>query len=88
MKRLPLWMARWKREGYAWYKKDTDMWLKLVEDVRAGVVRCRLETSRVMLTPQQKVGERTDCLVAKLINPEKPQNIDQVEMAWLAGMML
>ncbi|KAJ7146022.1 cytochrome P450 [Mycena epipterygia] len=71
MKRLPLWMARWKREGYAWYKKDTDMWLKLVDDVRTGV----------------KAGERTDCLVAKLINPEKPQNIDQVEMAWLAGMM-
>ncbi len=35
---IPTWMAKWKREGYAWFKKDTDMFVGLVEDVKAGLV--------------------------------------------------
>ncbi|KAJ7482249.1 cytochrome P450 [Mycena galericulata] len=71
MKHLPLWLAPWKRHGYSWFKQDTEMWLNLVDNVRSGL----------------KFGERSDSLVAKLIDPTQPQNLDQVETAWLAGMM-
>ncbi len=34
MMHIPQWIpgARWKREGFEWFKKDTDMFQQLVED--------------------------------------------------------
>ena len=36
---IPTWLAKWKREGYAWFKRDTDMFLGLVDEVKQGLVR-------------------------------------------------
>lgn len=40
MMKLPLWFpgAGWKRQGYEWFKKDTEMFLNLVDDTRAALV--------------------------------------------------
>ena len=38
MKSLPLWAAKWKREGYSWFKKDTDLFLGLIDDSKVGLV--------------------------------------------------
>lgn len=39
LNRLPAWAASWKREGQKFYQKDTQLFLDLVNDVKAGVVR-------------------------------------------------
>lgn len=31
---LPDWMAKWKREGRAWFKKDTDMFIELMNGAK------------------------------------------------------
>ena len=38
MLHLPEWMARWKREGRAWFRKDTAMFEGFMEDVRGKMV--------------------------------------------------
>jgi hypothetical protein len=72
MMHIPTSLARWKREGYAWFKKDTDMFLGLLEDVKEGL----------------DDGSRSDCFVARLVDPSNEYELNKVEMAWLAGMML
>ncbi|KAJ6500677.1 cytochrome P450 [Mycena sanguinolenta] len=34
MKRLPLWMAKWKREGLEWHRKDTILFEGMLNDVK------------------------------------------------------
>lgn len=36
---IPTWLAPWKREGYAWRRKDTSFYTDLVEDVERRMVR-------------------------------------------------
>lgn len=38
MKRVPNWMAKWKREGEEWHCKDTAVFEGLMNDVRKEVV--------------------------------------------------
>ncbi|KDR82192.1 hypothetical protein GALMADRAFT_276748 [Galerina marginata CBS 339.88] len=71
MMHIPTALARWKREGYAWFKKDTDMFLGLAKDVKAGL----------------DDGSRSDCFMARLLDPSKDYDLNKVEKAWLAGMM-
>lgn len=33
MKHLPTWMAKWKREGLEWHRKDTEMFQGFYDDV-------------------------------------------------------
>lgn len=35
---LPEWMAKWKREGLAWFRKDTDMFIELMNGVNDKLV--------------------------------------------------
>lgn len=35
---LPSWMAKWKREGLNWHRKDTEMFRRLIDDVKADMV--------------------------------------------------
>lgn len=35
---LPDWLAKWKREGRAWFKKDTDMFEGLFDEVEMKLV--------------------------------------------------
>lgn len=37
---LPQWMAKWKREGYRYYKQDTELFKGLMDDVKIGLVGC------------------------------------------------
>jgi hypothetical protein len=39
MKRLPSWMAKWKREGLEWHRKDTEMFQGFMDGVRKTMVR-------------------------------------------------
>lgn len=39
MNYLPHWMAKWKRQGNAWYQHDTELFVRLVSDVQTGLVR-------------------------------------------------
>ncbi|KAF9468306.1 cytochrome P450 [Collybia nuda] len=66
---LPPWIAPWKRQGNAWYKHDTDLFIRLVNDVRIGL----------------DDGTRTNCLTAKLLDPTQKHGVDHIERAWLAG---
>ncbi|KAK7683862.1 hypothetical protein QCA50_013240 [Cerrena zonata] len=68
---IPTWMAKWKREGYAWFKRDTDMFLGLADEVKQGL----------------KEGTRSDCFVGKLLENAQGHDLDPIETAWLAGMM-
>ena len=38
MLHIPDWMARWKREGRAWCKKDTQMFIELLDKVSSRMV--------------------------------------------------
>jgi cytochrome P450 len=71
MMHIPKFLAKWKREGYAWFKKDTDMFLGLIEDTRKGLDE----------------GTREMCFVKKLLDNASTHGLDPVETAWLAGMM-
>lgn len=71
MMRIPTSLVKWKREGYAFFKKDTDMFLGLLDDVKKGLDN----------------GSRSDCFVARLVDPSNEYELDKVEKAWLAGMM-
>jgi len=39
MKRLPSWMAKWKREGLEWHRKDTEMFQGFMDGVQKTMVR-------------------------------------------------
>ncbi|PSR85633.1 hypothetical protein PHLCEN_2v5362 [Hermanssonia centrifuga] len=47
MMHIPQWMpgARWKREGFEWFKKDTDMFQQLVEDTHTELASKLLENA-------------------------------------------
>lgn len=38
MLRLPEWLAGWKREGRAWFKRDSEMFTELMKGVEAKLV--------------------------------------------------
>jgi hypothetical protein len=38
MKRLPSWMAKWKREGLEWHRKDTEMFQGFMDGVEKTMV--------------------------------------------------
>lgn len=42
MKHLPLWMARWKREGLEWFAKDSGMFEDFLSDVKERTVSVSL----------------------------------------------
>lgn len=90
---IPTWLAKWKREGYAWFKRDTDMFLGLVNEVQQGLVGFHQDFAHgkpliMLVSNLQKDGTRSDCFVAKLLENAQDHDLDPVETAWLAGMML
>lgn len=68
---LPSWLAKWKRDGYAWFEKDTNMFIALLNEAKSGLDN----------------GTRPECFVAKLTAPGSGFGLDATETAWLAGMM-
>ena len=39
---LPEWLAKWKREGRAWFKKDSEMFVGMMKNVEDKIVRLSL----------------------------------------------
>lgn len=52
---LPEWSAKWKREGRAWFRKDTEMFEGFFDDVKMKLVSCDPvhHTSRSLLDRKQ-----------------------------------
>ncbi|KAE9397733.1 cytochrome P450 [Gymnopus androsaceus JB14] len=65
LNRLPAWAASWKREGQKFYQKDTQLFLDLVNDVKAGVVS----------------GMQPDCLVNKLVDVKELNAVETAWLA-------
>jgi hypothetical protein len=45
MKYLPSWMAAWKRDALEWYEKDSNLFLRLYDDVCQRIVSSFLQSS-------------------------------------------
>ncbi|KAJ7139436.1 cytochrome P450 [Mycena epipterygia] len=71
MKRLPTWMAKWKRDGLKWHEQETDMF----ESLNAGVGE------------KMAKGNFEHCFVSGLIETEQRHGLSKKESAWLAGIM-
>ncbi|KAJ7122958.1 cytochrome P450 [Mycena epipterygia] len=71
MKRLPNWMAKWKREGLEWHRKDTLMFQEFMDGVRVEVTE----------------GTNKPCFASSLVENEKRHDLTTKEESWLAGTM-
>ena len=58
MLHLPTWAAKWKREGFAWFKKDTDMFTGLVDETKAALVRHNAFHSTYFLQYDTRIMDR------------------------------
>lgn len=93
MKHLPSWMAKWKREGLEWHRKDSIMFSDFMEGVRKTVVRCVSITSPINdchpdYTGFQQRGDYQPSFAATLIEKNRRYALTNKESAWLAGAML
>ncbi|KAF7790516.1 hypothetical protein EIP86_001472 [Pleurotus ostreatoroseus] len=68
---LPEWLAKWKREGRAWFKKDSEMFVGMMKNVED-----KINTSVV-----------DSCLAADLIHGRAKHDLNETQTAWLAGLM-
>ncbi|KIM35765.1 hypothetical protein M413DRAFT_32229 [Hebeloma cylindrosporum] len=71
MKRLPTWIAPWKKWGLEWQKKDTDMFQGFYD----GVAKTLDE------------GDAKPSFSSSLIERKEKHGLSNVEAAWLAGNM-
>ncbi|KAI0088548.1 cytochrome P450 [Irpex rosettiformis] len=72
MKYFPTWIAKWKRDGLAWHKAETDMF----EGFNAGVAE------------KLSAGEAQHSFVTELIDTEERHGLSKKEAAWLAAIMV
>lgn len=86
---LPDMLAKWKREGKEFFKKDTIMFEGLMDSVRMKMVRllrfCRENSLRFKM---QNAGETRACLATALIEDEKNYDLGAQKKAWLAGTIV
>ncbi|KAI9464785.1 cytochrome P450 [Russula earlei] len=71
MKHIPSRFAKWKRTAEEWFLRDSEMFERLVESVRANMAK----------------GIDRPCLSATLIKNQSRSGLDGREMAWLASTM-
>jgi len=71
MKYLPSWMAKWKREGLEWHRKDTEMFQDLMLDVEK----------------QMKYGTNNPSFSSLLLDKRDKHALTKKEESWLAGTM-
>nr|F1SY62.1 RecName: Full=Cytochrome P450 monooxygenase 58 [Postia placenta Mad-698-R]BAK09406.1 cytochrome P450 [Postia placenta] len=72
MKHLPTWMAKWKREGLEWHRRDTEMFEGFYDNV-----------ARFMAS-----GKYKPSLTAGLIERQEKNGLSKKEVSWLAGTMI
>ncbi|KAJ3558859.1 hypothetical protein NM688_g676 [Phlebia brevispora] len=71
MLHLPSWMAKWKREGLNWHRKDTEMFRRLINDVKADM----------------QSDDYSPCFAGMLLENDNKHAFNPTESAWLAGTM-
>ncbi|KAI0792996.1 cytochrome P450 [Irpex lacteus] len=72
MKYFPSWLAKWKRDGLAWHKAETEMF----EGFNAGVAE------------KLHAGEAQHSFVTELIETEERHGLSKKQAAWLAAIMV
>ncbi|TDL16829.1 cytochrome P450 [Rickenella mellea] len=68
---LPSWMAKWKREGLEWHRKDSIMFEGFMDNVQKKV----------------ETGVSPACFASSLVENRKQHNLTKKEYSWLAGTM-
>jgi len=71
MNHLPMWIAKWKREGSEWFAKDTKMFKSFLSDVKE----------------QATTGKCKPCFSVSLLENQEKLKLDNEEAAWVAGIM-
>jgi len=71
MKRLPNWLAKWKREGEEWHRKDTEMFEGFMNGVSEKII----------------AGDTSPTFVASLVENQVKYGLTRKQTAWLAGTM-
>ncbi|KAF9458686.1 cytochrome P450 [Collybia nuda] len=71
MNHLPTWMAKWKREGLEWFRKDTELFKGFLSDVRKRIA----------------AGNSKPCLASSILENQSKFKLTNKESAWLAGIM-
>ncbi|KAK7446344.1 hypothetical protein VKT23_014550 [Stygiomarasmius scandens] len=69
---FPPWMAKWKREAFAWHNKATETFERLLEGVRK-----RMEN-----------GTNKPCFCSSLLENNERHGLTSKEIAWLANTLL
>ncbi|CAL1709871.1 unnamed protein product [Somion occarium] len=69
MKHLPTWMAKWKRDGLEYHRKDSIMFEGFMNDAK----------------DKKEKGTLEPCFAGTLIEDEKKYALTKKEAAWLAG---
>lgn len=88
---IPSWLAKWKREGLEWHRKDTEMFYALYESAKERVV-CLIPfvcppcaQMNINNNALQKSGLAKPCLTSILM---RKSELTEKEAAWIAGSML
>ncbi|KAF8587768.1 cytochrome P450 [Ramaria rubella] len=71
MLRLPVWIAKWKRQGLEWQRESSRLFEHLLEDVR-GII---------------KSGGKPTCFLATVLENEKKYTLTTQESGWLSGTL-
>ncbi|KIM35577.1 hypothetical protein M413DRAFT_347955, partial [Hebeloma cylindrosporum] len=71
MKRLPAWIAPWKKWGLDWYKKDSEMFQGFYDGVAKSV----------------REGDFKPSFTSSLVERQEEHKLSNLEAAWLAGTM-
>ncbi|KAH9994663.1 cytochrome P450, partial [Russula vinacea] len=72
MKHIPSRFAKWKRTAEEWFRRDTEMFERLVDSVRTNLMT---------------KGIDSPCLSATLIKKQSRTGLNERELAWLASTM-
>lgn len=90
MKRLPTWIAPWKKWGLEWYKKDSEMF----EGFYDGVAKTMVSWNKTELEHEnphkdhQREGDFKPSFASSLIERQEEHGLSTHEAAWLAGTIL
>lgn len=94
MKKFPSWIAKWKREGEGWHRKDTEMFEGFINGVSEKIVSSpllvpRYDMSLIELTKATgRGGSSSSTFVESLIENQAKYGLTKKQTAWLAGTML
>ncbi|KAF8589046.1 cytochrome P450 [Ramaria rubella] len=71
MLHLPVWIAKWKRQGLEWERESSQLFKRLIEDVRGKI----------------KAGGNLTCFLATFLENEEKYTLTAKESGWLSGTL-